>query len=389
LNPELNFPENAKLALIPVIAAFVVSAAIYPLYIRWLQSRRIGQYIREEGPQSHAVKAKTPTMGGLCFIFVSTAVSVVYLFVLREYNIGAFISGPHTLRAALIVIGIAALCGLVGFADDYGKVTSKSNRGLSAKLRLIIEFILGAVLALLLAQPFVAGLPGPEAFLPFLKVSLPAPLLYLFLLAVPMSAFMVAATTNSINVHDGMDGLSAGTSIMVFAVLMVMLLVSGQTVLACVPASMVGALIGFLIYNRYPARIFMGDTGSLYIGGLMAALVVAGGLIYWFVPLALIYIAETLSVLLQVSYFKLTKDYIPEKPMSKPALIWLKLTKRLPGEGKRLFRMAPLHHHFEALAQDKGIPEWRVVAYFWGVQFVLCATVLIAFFAIHKNGSGT
>jgi phospho-N-acetylmuramoyl-pentapeptide-transferase len=111
--------------------------------------------------------------------------------------------------------------------------------------------------------------------------------------------------------------------------------------------------------------------------------VVGGGLILWFVPLALIYIAEAISVMAQVTYFKLTKPYTPEKPMSAFALTMLKLTKRLPGEGKRLFRMAPLHHHFEAIAEEKGKPEWQVVAYFWLVQLVLCAIVLVAFFRFH------
>jgi phospho-N-acetylmuramoyl-pentapeptide-transferase len=130
------------------------------------------------------------------------------------------------------------------------------------------------------------------------------------------------------------------------------------------------------VFNKYPAKIFMGDTGSLFLGGLIATLAIAGGLLIWFIPLTVIYIAEALSVILQVSYFKLTKPYQPPAPMNKMALIVLKLTKRLPGEGKRLLRMAPLHHHFEAVLADKGVPEWQVVAGFWLVQLVICLAVV-------------
>jgi phospho-N-acetylmuramoyl-pentapeptide-transferase len=133
----------------------------------------------------------------------------------------------------------------------------------------------------------------------------------------------------------------------------------------------------------------MGDTGSLFIGGALAGLVAASGLLFWFIPLALIYIIETLSVIIQVVYFKLTKAYTPEQPMSKPKLILTKLTKRLPGEGKRFFRMAPLHHHFEAVGADKGIAEWQVVAGFWVAQLVICVAVAAAYFALAGNPGGS
>jgi phospho-N-acetylmuramoyl-pentapeptide-transferase len=156
-------------------------------------------------------------------------------------------------------------------------------------------------------------------------------------------------------------------------------MVVGNFALAGIAVAASGALAGFLVYNIYPAKVFMGDTGSLYIGGLLACLVVAGGLWMWFIPLSVIYISEALSVIAQVVYFKLTKPYTPEQPMSQIALAWLKLTKRLPGEGKRLLRMAPLHHHFEALAGDEGIPEWQIVACFWLVQFLISAAVLFVY----------
>lgn len=346
-------PPGSTECIYVVVAAFILSAAVFPLYIRWLKSKQYGQYIREEGPQSHQLKAKTPTMGGLCFIAVSTVVAAVSLFLFAA----------DRLLIPVIVIVLSALCGLVGFADDFAKVTSRSNTGLSAKSRLLIEFALGGLLG------------GAVFFLQFGG----QPSLYNVVYCFALTPFLVAATTNAINLHDGMDGLAGGTSIQVFTVLAVMLVLSGQAGLALVASALIGAIGGFLIYNKYKAKVFMGDTGSLFIGGALAGLVASSGTVLWFIPLALIYIIETISVMIQVIYFKLTKEYVPEKPMSKLALIKLKLTKRLPGEGKRFFRMAPLHHHFEAVGEEKGVREWQVVAYFWLAQFLICSAVLVAY----------
>jgi phospho-N-acetylmuramoyl-pentapeptide-transferase len=137
--------------------------------------------------------------------------------------------------------------------------------------------------------------------------------------------------------------------------------------------------LGFFCFNRHPAKIFMGDTGSLFIGGLMAALAASGGLILWFIPLSVIYILESASVLIQRAVFKLSKPFTPDKPMSALQLIKYKLTRKLPGEGTRVFRVAPLHHHYEAVWAEKGVQEAQVVAAFWVVQAVICALVLLAF----------
>lgn len=371
--------NNAQIELIPAAIAFALSAAVFPFYIRWLKREQIGQYIREEGPQSHAIKAKTPTMGGLCFIVVSTLVSALWLVVLHttiSQDTREHLS--HPLRGALFVILIAAFCGLVGFVDDYGKITSRSNKGLSASSRLVTEFILGGILGMLLW--WQKAMIMPAGFLPFNFGSSEVYVNAIYIVA--FIPFLVAATTNALNLHDGMDGLAGGTSIQVFAVLSIMLAANGHIALSCIAASMVGALGGFLLFNRYKAQVFMGDTGSLYIGGLFAALVTAGGLTLWFVPLALIYVLEAASVMAQVVYFKLTKPFTPDPPMPMPRLVLHKLTKRLPGEGKRLFRMAPLHHHYEAIAEEKGIVEWKVVACFWLAQFILCAGTLAWFFSV-------
>jgi phospho-N-acetylmuramoyl-pentapeptide-transferase len=267
------------------------------------------------------------------------------------------------------------VCGIVGLVDDMAKVMQKGNKGVSGKVRLGIETAVGLLLGWLLFQT------GTTLYYPAHVVTAPATVfvqghhvgLAFYLL---FGAFLTAATANAVNLHDGMDGLAAGTSTQVFATMALIFLATGQINFAVMSAIMAGAVLGFLLWNRNPASVFMGDTGSLFIGGIMAALVIAGGILIWFIPLSLIYIFEALSVMAQVSYYKLTKPFTPEKPMSQPALVIYKLTHKLPGEGNRIFRMAPLHHHFEAVLGEKGVPEWQVVVYFWIAQFALCVAVL-------------
>ncbi|MBY0358133.1 MAG: phospho-N-acetylmuramoyl-pentapeptide-transferase [Candidatus Obscuribacterales bacterium] len=362
-------PTSSPFFLLSAAAAsFVVCCLAYPFYIGWLKHKQLGQFVREDGPQSHAVKQKTPTMGGLCFIGGTTLVSLVFL-------LGSELA-THFLHLAvpLLVLVIAALCGLVGFVDDFGKITSRSNKGISGTKRLAAEFGLGLVLGLILLY-----LQAPIADFVLLSSTWKLDPFWTVLFALLMGPFLVAASSNALNLHDGMDGLAAGTAIQVFATLTFMLTALAQPGLACIAACVCGALAAFLVFNRYPAKVFMGDTGSLFLGALMAALVLASGLTIWFIPLALIYIIETLSVIAQVVYFKLTKPYQPSVPMKPWSLVLLKLTKRLPGEGKRLFRMAPIHHHFEALGLEKGIREWKVVAWFWLCQFAICLLCLWLF----------
>ncbi len=382
--------------VLPCMTALVLTAICMPFYIKKLNALQINQFLREEGPKSHSHKAKTPTMGGLVFMVTTLVVVLVMAFVPGQPN-QHFAFGLPKDPCYFLVIIIGFLCGVVGLLDDSAKVINKGNKGISGYVRLAIETCLGVVLAvvltlcsdnkLLLPNALysiftAAGAAVPDGAYPVAIVILPA------LLFIALGAFLTAATTNAVNLHDGMDGLAAGTACQVFAAMAVILFLTGgagsvepvQYGYATISATAAGALLGFLLYNKNPAQIFMGDTGSLFIGGLMACLALAGGIVVWFIPLTMIYIAEALSVMAQVTYFKLTKPYTPEKPMSSLALIKLKLTKRLPGEGKRLFRMAPLHHHYEAVMADKGWAEWQVVMAFWGVQLILCATVLLTFY---------
>ncbi len=380
----MHFSEPAHFAIKQSVTCFIIAfsgvALALPRYIEWLKQNQIRQYLREEGPATHAHKAQTPTTGGVCFLIITViAFEVCDIFYFHALA-----------NECLAVLALAAACGFIGLLDDLAKVRRRANQGLSAPLRLGLELMLGAAFGLV-ALCWMTYQPAFGLILsPILKdltfglaIGNPVALDWNPLLFVLFSSFLVAATTNSVNLHDGMDGLAAGTVTIVLFTLAKMLFGTGQLPLALLAMASAGALSGFLIYNRRPAKIFMGDTGSLFLGGLLAGLSLAGGLSFWFVPLSMIYIAETISVFSQVIYFKLTKPYQPVKPMSQLSIIWLKLTKRLPGEGKRLLRMAPLHHHFEALLTSRGVDQGQaeslVVGGFWLAQALICLTTLAAF----------
>lgn len=362
-------PETAL--LFTCLAAFLACVVTYPAYIKRLKSLQIEQIQREDGLQAHAHKSKTPTMGGIPFALIACATSLAAL------NLTGF--KANVCHYLILLVGLG--CCFVGFADDYAKVTSKSNKGIKGQLRLGLEFALGGVLgvAIWTVQRQVLFLPFDLNNFQFHLTEL-APPVYIF---IPLSIFMIGACANAANIHDGMDGLAAGTACQIFATLSVMLWYRGFYIEAIIAASAAGALLGFIMFNRHPAQLFMGDTGSLFIGGLMGALVVTGGLTLWFIPLSVIYIVEVLSVFLQFSYFRLTKPYDNVKNYSPLVVIFKKLTTTREGQGKRLFRMAPIHHHFEAVAASSKLKlsEWQVVCCFWLVQFILCAVVLNLFFA--------
>lgn len=348
---------------LPPAVAFVTCMASLPPFIKYLKRRQIQQYLREEGPKSHARKAKTPTAGGVCFI------AAFVVAVLVATVAGVFAGHEIPILSACI---LAIICGLIGFLDDAAKIRHKTNEGISARLRLASETLLGLVLGAILS--YWATQPPLDPSHTSLNVlgitqhylwTMPA-------LQILLSGAVIASTTNAVNLHDGMDGLAAGTSFMVFATMAAMFAALARPDLAVVAATASSVMLAFLLFNCNPAKIFMGDTGSLFVGGLIGSLVIISGITVYFIPLVLIYIAEAVSVILQVTYFKLTKDYKPESPMSSLALIKLKLTKRLPGEGKRLFRMAPLHHHFEDILSEYAVKEWQTVALFWAAQALIC-----------------
>ncbi|RKQ88484.1 phospho-N-acetylmuramoyl-pentapeptide-transferase [Brockia lithotrophica] len=303
------------------LATLLIGPAAIPL-LRWLKA---GQSIREEGPRWHAKKSGTPTMGGL--IFLGGA-----LFALAFFGHWT----PETAFLLVATLGYAA----IGFADDFLKVVYRRNLGLTARDKFLAQLALAFALFLLLAA---TGRLDPRVFVPFVgDVALgPGPIAYVLYFAFLLLVFV--ATTNAVNITDGLDGLLAGSAAIAFGAYAILALGRGHFEEALFAAALVGALVGFLFFNAHPARVFMGDTGSLALGGALAGLAVLTRTELLLVLLGGLFVVETLSVILQVIYFKRTG-------------------------GKRLLRMSPLHHHFELV----GWSEWRIVATFWAFE-ALCA----------------
>jgi len=305
--------------LIAFFLSLTLSSFIGPKLIPILKKLKIGQAIREDGPKSHLSKTGTPTMGGLVFIITSS-----FIFILM---------GIKSLDAIVVVLAMVAFGG-IGYLDDYIIVVKKRNLGLRA-----YQKILGQILvSLLLIVYFNNNIENANlAYIPFLgEVSV-----NLGIWTLPFFLVVILGTTNAVNLTDGLDGLATGISIIVFLAFSFVSYRLGNFDLSLFSIILSGALGGFLLINYNPAKVFMGDTGSLALGGALSALALLSRT-YFFIPLiGGVFFAEALSVIIQVLYFKATK--------------------------KRFFKMAPLHHHFEQV----GWKELRVVWSFWGVSFIL------------------
>lgn len=313
-----------KFGLVALIS-FVVSFAGTIVMIPILKKKQFGQFIREEGPEAHKSKAGTPTMGGIAIILGI----VVSIFLSGLLN-GGFSSEKLVINLTMIAFGI------IGFIDDYNKVAKKQNEGLTPKGKLILQVLFGVVLAV-----YMMGREGTEVFIPFAKVYVDFGWFY-----IPFVVFVLVAMANAVNLTDGLDGLASSTSAIVamfFAVVGMSLIPGGDESMAVAGNAIFGATIGFLMLNKYPARIFMGDTGSMALGGVLSATAIVGKM-EWILPIAgLIFVIEALSVVIQVTYFKKTG-------------------------GKRVFRMAPIHHHFEL----GGWSEIKVTLVFCAFTLICC-----------------
>ena len=306
-------------------AGFLLSLLLAPWILPWLRRLKFSQSILEIGPAWHKkTKQGTPTIGGLIFIFPTLLVSIV----------GCFISKDIRLPLAL---GFAALCGVVGLADDYVKVVKKRNKGLSVlqktlPLMLIVALYLGAL--------YSANIIDESIFIPYLNIRLHLYYFY-FLVMIPVLFFFV----NSVNLTDGLDGLVTGVTLPYLIAFIVVgyFLKSGEgnTGLTIFAAALTGGLLAFLIYNFHPAKVFMGDTGSLFLGGAVVALALSYDMPYFIIIGGIVYLLEGLSVVLQVGFYKLT-------------------------HGKRIFKMTPIHHHFEMC----GWSEVKIVAVFTAVSAI-------------------
>lgn len=312
-------------SLITCIVAFVVAAVGGRFIIPALKALKMGQSIREIGPTWHNSKQGTPTMGG--FIFMLSGLVCIAL------SVGAFRSGDYTY---LLVYVFAMVFGAIGFVDDYIAVKKKRNLGLTEIQKLLLQLAAAAVFLFVLRK---TGHLSSQLYIPFFNVSVHIPwLLYLIL-----SVFIIVGSVNAVNLTDGIDGLCASVTVPVMIFYGMVAWKWQQLGASQLAFALVGGLLGYLIYNFYPAKVFMGDTGSLFLGGAVCGLAYALDMPLVLILVGIIYIIETLSDIIQVTYFKLT-------------------------HGKRIFRMAPLHHHFE----KGGWSEVKIVAVFTTVTVIFC-----------------
>ncbi len=303
--------------IIAAAASFLIVAGSGPFFIKKMQFLQHGQYIRDDGPASHSAKAGTPTMGGIVIILAAALVSIILA--------GA---SPLLYAALLVVLG----CGLLGFLDDYYKVAHSRSLGIKARSKLAGEFII-ALIFLLMINAF--GLYSSEVSVPLINANVNLGWFY------PLFVFLIiTAASNSVNLTDGIDGLAAGTTVIAMGAFAHIAHRSGLPEISLFCAAVAGACLGFLIYNRHPAKLFMGDVGSLALGGAFAAVAVLTKTELLLIVIGGIFVLEALSVIVQVISFQLT--------------------------GRRVLLMSPLHHHLEL----KGWSEWRVVIILWSAALL-------------------
>lgn len=312
--------------VIPVLISFAVSVVLGPVIIPFLRKLKMGQTERAEGVQSHLKKAGTPTMGGIIFLIAAV---VTALFYVKDY--------PAIIPVLFLTLGF----GIIGFLDDYLKVVLKRSDGLLPWQKFLLQVVVTGIFAYYLINYTDISLSMRIPFWPdhYLNMGW---------LAVPVLFFAVIGTVNGVNFTDGLDGLAASVTLIVAVFFTVVSIGTGSGVepMTC---AVVGGLMGFLLFNVYPAKIFMGDTGSLALGGFVAGTAYVLEMPLFILLVGLVYLVEVLSVIIQVTYFKAT-------------------------HGKRIFKMAPIHHHFELC----GWSETRVVAVFSVITAVMCLIALLA-----------
>ena len=307
---------------LPFIATVILGIIILPK----LRKFKVGQVVRDEGPKEHLKKNGTPTMGGVIMLAVIT----VFLLI-------SSINNPILLLALVPVLGF----GIIGFIDDYKKLVLKNTDGLSPKLKMLGLFLVTAVFILLYTSVFNLS---TTIIIPFLNI----PINLSLGVFVIFTAFVLLGASNSVNLTDGLDGLAAGVSSIILAFFTIMAFKMGDNDMIIFGLSALGTTLAFLIFNVNPAKVFMGDTGSLALGGAIAAIAIILKMPLYLAIVAIIPIIEAISVMLQVVFFKLTK-------------------------GKRLFKMAPIHHHFELC----GLNEKVVTVIFWIITIIACVVAYI------------
>ena len=323
----MRLEENIdyEIVAVPVIAAFVFSLMLGPVIIPFLRRLKVGQTERINGVQSHLKKMGTPTMGGLIFLISTTVTS---LFFVKGY--------PKIIPVLFLMLGF----GLIGFLDDYLKVVLRRSDGLLPGQKLVCQIIVTAVFAFYMIRFTDVSLAMKIPFLP-------GKLLDLGWIAVPLLFFVVLGTVNGVNFTDGLDGLASSVTVMVATFFMV-IAIGERSGIEPIICSVIGSLLGFLVFNVFPAQVFMGDTGSLALGGFVAGTAYMLQMPLFLPIVGFIYMFEIVSVMMQVLYFKIT-------------------------HGKRIFRMTPIHHHFELV----GWYETRIVAVFAIITAILCLVAIL------------
>ena len=311
--------------VIPVLIAFAVSVLLGPVIIPYLRKLKMGQTERKEGVQSHLKKAGTPTMGGIIFLLSTVVTSLFYV---KDY--------PKIIPVLFLTLGF----GIIGFLDDYLKVVLKRSDGLMPMQKMACQIVVTAIFAFYLVKFTDVPMTMKILFMPGHELDFG-------ILTIPLIFIVVIGTVNGVNFTDGLDGLASSVTIMV-ATFFSVIAIGTKSGIEPITCAVVGALMGFLLFNVYPAKIFMGDTGSLALGGFVAGTAYMLQMPLFLLIIGLIYVVEVLSVMIQVTYFKAT-------------------------HGKRFFKMAPIHHHFELC----GWSETRVVAVFSIITAILCLIALM------------
>ena len=303
--------------IVAFVATFVVGLFVMPI----LKKFKVGQVVRNDGPKEHLKKQGTPTMGGIIMLIV--------LVVILAIN---SIKYPTLILAIVSILGF----GLVGFIDDYKKLVKKNTKGLSPLKKIFGLVLVTAIFIFMYLKVFKLG---TDITLPFISspITLSVGAFIIFI------AFILIGTSNAVNLTDGLDGLASGVVAIIMTFFTIVAVKNSNTEMIILGASSVGTCLAFLLFNFHPAKVFMGDTGSLALGGAVAAIAIMMKMEVYLAIVAFVCIIDTLSVILQVTYFKLTK-------------------------GKRIFKMAPFHHHLEL----SGMKETKVVILFWGITAILC-----------------
>lgn len=311
-----------------VLLSFAISIILGLIIIPILKKLKVGQIERDDGPKSHLKKQGTPTMGG---VIIALTIFIVCMGLYVKYSVSEADVAKNILPLLFVTIGF----GLVGFVDDFKKLVLKNTKGLKPIYKMLGLLIIAVAYTLFLTNVLKIG---TATYIPFLKIYINMPIW----LYIPFAIFVLLGTTNAVNLTDGIDGLATTVTTIILAFFTTVGIILGVKEIVLVGATLVGACLGFLLFNLHPAKVFMGDTGSLLLGGAIAGIALYLKMPIILVIVALVPVIETISVMLQVTYYKKT--------------------------GKRIFKMAPIHHHFEL----SGWSENKVVSVFSIITLVLC-----------------